>query len=248
MKHTQIPQEFDWTKLEWCDQLVFAQIKRFMNKQTRRCYPSMSTLSDLTKLSVRFLNDSIDRLESFNLIDVTRRLGASNIYYFPPETDQFEMFSEDFLDLDLPPKVKEYYMKIQKCLLNKEDSKSFTHYSDRELAKITGLSSPTVKKYNEILEQKGVVTTSLTPYKDDAGFALREMTFDMQKLGQFGLWAKAVTKQLQTNTEAISNVQLDVEMLKAELKRATEQLSELKRQNALKNNEESTTSYKFQKK
>lgn len=187
MKHTEIPQNFDWTQLEWCDQLVFAQIKRFMNKETRTCYPSVGTLKKMTDLSPRFINDSIHRLEQYGLLQITRRQGTSNLYYFPPETDQFEMFSDEFLDMKLPPKVKEYYMKLQKILYDKDQEVATTHYNDSELAAITGLSKPTVKKYNRILEESGYMQTSVTHYKDEGGLPLREMSFDMQKLGQFGL-------------------------------------------------------------
>lgn len=158
-----------------------------MNKKTRTCYPSVQTLKEMTGLSSRFILDSISRLEDFGLIQITRRIGTSNLYYFPPETDQFEMFSEEFLDMKLPPKVKEYYMKIQKILFDKDQTTATTHYNDSELAEITGLSKPTVKKYNKILEDSGYMSTSLTSYKDEAGLTIREMAFDMQKLGQFGL-------------------------------------------------------------
>ena len=158
-----------------------------MNKDTRTCYPSIQTLKDKMDLSTTFIKDSIHRLEQFGLIQVTKRKGTSNLYYFPPETDQFEMFSEEFLDMNLPPKVKEYYMKLQKTLYDKDQKVATTHYSDSELAEITGLSKPTVKKYNAILENSGYMSTAMTHYKNDAGLTIREMSFDMQKLGQFGL-------------------------------------------------------------
>lgn len=187
MKHTEIPQNFDWSQLEWCDQLVFAQIKRYMNKDTRTCYPSIVTLKEKTGLSSTFIKDAIRRLEEFGLLTITSRKGTSNVYYFPPETDQFEMFSDEFLDMDLPAKVKEYYMKLQKTLYDKDEKFATTHYTDTQLAELTGLSKPTVKKYNMILENSGYMSTAITPYKDEAGLAIREMSFDMQKLGQFGL-------------------------------------------------------------
>ena len=226
MKHTEIPQNFDWTQLEWCDQLVFAQIKRFMNKDTRTCYPSMEMIKAKTGLSIRFINDSIHRLEQFGLIQVTRRKGTSNLYYFPPETDQFEMFSESFLDMELPPKVKEYYMKLQKTLYDKDQKIATTHYNDSELAVITGLSKPTVKKYNLILEESGYMKTAITPYKNEAGLAIREMSFDMQKLGQFGLWVKAITQQVVINTD-------DIEELKTAYKQQQREIAELKRKISL---------------
>lgn len=218
MKHTQIPQNFDWTQLQWCDQLVFAQIKRFMNKETRTCFPSTNKIKELTDLSGQFIKDSIHRLADFGLIKITRRKGTSSIYYFPPETDQFEMFSEEFLDLKLPPKVKEYYMKIQKSLFDKDQHVAITRYSDRELADITGLSIPTVKKYNSVLQDSGYLSTEITTYKDDAGFLQRAMSFDMDKLGQFGLWVKAVSQRVDENTEDISAMKKKIEEYEKRIK------------------------------
>lgn len=234
-QHTQIPQNFDWKQLEWCDQLVFAQIKRFMNKDTRNCYPSMTKIKDLTQLSERFINDSVKRLESAGLVKITKRKGTSNLYYFPPETDNFEMFTNDFLDMKLPPKVKEYYMKIQNSLYDKDQEIAVTHYSDVELAQLTGLSIPTVKKYNKILQDGGYMTSAITNYKDEAGLAIRQMAFDMQKLGQFGLWVKAVTEQVSKNTDDIENIKRELRELRA-FKEAVEKQSGVK-----------VTSYSFDK-
>lgn len=218
MKHTEIPQNFDWNQLEWCDQLVFAQIKRFMNSDTRTCYPKLETIHDLTGLSQQFLKDAIKRLSSFGLIQITRRKGTSNLYYFPPETDQFEMFSEDFLDLKLPIRVKEYYMKLQQHLFNKEEKISYTQYSDNEIAKLVGLSLPTVKKYNLILQESGYLNTEITTYKDEAGFNIRQLNFDMEKLGQFGLWVKAVTQQVSENTEDIATLKSKIDEYEKRIK------------------------------
>ena len=240
MKHTEIPQNFDWTQLEWCDQLVFAQIKRFMNKDSRTCYPSMDKIKEKTDLSVRFINDSIHRLEEFGLIQVTRRKGTSNLYYFPPETDQFEMFSEEFLDMKLPPKVKEYYMKIQKTLYDKDQQVATTHYNDSELAQITGVSKPTVRKYNLLLEQSGYMTSKLTNYKDEAGLTIRELSFDMQKLGQFGLWVKAITEQVVSNTD-------DIQELRANYNDLQKEVKELRRRLDIKEGKEEKVSFEFEK-
>lgn len=241
MKHTEIPQDFDWTSLDWCDQLVFAQIKRFMNKDSRTCYPSIPTLKDLTQLSQRFLTESIHRLIDAGLMKVTFRKGTSNLYYFPPETDQFEMFSDEFLDMKLPPKVKEYYMKLQPLLFDKDQETAITHYSDVEIAKLTKLSLPTVKKYNKILQDSGYMNSKLTEFKDSAGLVIREMSFDMQKLGQFGLWVKAVSEQVTKNTD-------DIEDLKDTVKQQQYEIAELKRRLGIQENKNinlSPESYEF---
>ena len=198
-----------------------------MNKDTRNCYPSVTKIKELTQLSERFINDSIHRLEDVGLIKITRRNGTSNLYYFPPETDNFEMFTNDFLDMKLPPKVKEYYMKIQNSLYDKDQEVAITHYSDLELAQLTGLSIPTVKKYNKILHDGGYMDSKITNYKNEAGLAIREMSFDMQKLGQFGLWVKAVTEQVSKNTDDIENIKKELRELRA-FKEAVERQSGVK--------------------
>ena len=227
MKHTEIPQNFNWRSLEWCDQLVFAQIKRFMNKDTRTCYPSVDRIKELTQLSGKFIYDSIHRLSDAGLMKVTYRHGTSNLYYFPPETDQFEMFSDEFLDMKLPPKVKEYYMKIQPYLFDKDQDTAITHLSDQKIKEITKLSLPTIKKYNKLLQDGGYMNSKLTSYKDEAGLIIREMSFDMQKLGQFGLWVKAVSEQVSKNTD-------DIEELKQEIKQLRQENSEIKRKLGIK--------------
>ena len=227
MKHTEIPQNFNWRSLEWCDQLVFAQIKRFMNKDTRTCYPSVDRIKELTQLSGKFIYDSIHRLSDAGLMKVTYRHGTSNLYYFPPETDQFEMFSDEFLDMPLPPKVKEYYMKIQPYLFDKDQDTAITHLSDQKIREITKLSLPTIKKYNKILQDGGYMNSKLTSYKDEAGLIIREMSFDMQKLGQFGLWVKAVSEQVTKNTD-------DIEELEEEIKQLRQENSEIKRKLGIK--------------
>lgn len=227
MKHTEIPQNFNWRSLEWCDQLVFAQIKRFMNKDSRTCYPSVDKIKELTQLSGKFIYDSIHRLSDAGLMQVTYRHGTSNLYYFPPETDQFEMFSDEFLDMPLPPKVKEYYMKIQPYLFDKDQDTAITHLSDHKIKEITKLSLPTIKKYNKILQDGGYMNSKLTSYKDEAGLIIREMSFDMQKLGQFGLWVKAVSEQVSKNTD-------DIEDLKDTVKQQSLEIAELKRRLGIK--------------
>lgn len=209
-----------------------------MNKDTRTCYPSMDKIKEKTNLSVRFINDSIHRLENFGLIQVTRRKGTSNLYYFPPETDQFEMFSEEFLDMELPARVKEYYMKIQKTLYDKDQQIATTHYNDSELARITGVSKPTVRKYNLILEQSGYMTSKLTNYKDESGFTIRELSFDMQKLGQFGLWVKAITEQVVSNTDDIQELRTNYNELQKEVK-------ELRRRLDIKEGKTDNVSFEF---
>ena len=80
------------------------------------------------------------------------------------------------------------------------------------------------------------MSTAMTHYKDDAGLAIREMSFDMQKLGQFGLWVKAITQQVVTNTD-------DIEELKSTVKQQSREIAELKRKLSLMDVENAKISY-----
>ena len=77
------------------------------------------------------------------------------------------------------------------------------------------------------------MNSKLTSYKDEAGLIIREMSFDMQKLGQFGLWVKAVSEQVSKNTD-------DIEELKQEIKQLRRENKEIRTKLAIKDAKEVT--------
>ena len=188
-----------------------------MNKDTRTCFPSLKTVSDKLHCSESKIQKAIYRLEQAGLIKITREEGKSNSYWFPPETDKFEMFTEEFLDLDLDLKVKEYYMDLQPFLYGKETGVGKTTLSNARLADYIGLSPATVKKYNTILIEKGLLAEEVTGNTDEAGLPIVQKSFDLQKLNQAALWVKAVTEQVTTNTEDIEVLKKKVAALEKEL-------------------------------
>lgn len=48
------------------------------------------------------------------------------------------MFTDDFLDMDLPINVKEYYMDIQRYMYDKESGVGKIGYTNTKLAELTG--------------------------------------------------------------------------------------------------------------
>lgn len=56
IKHTQIPLEIDKQKnqhnLEHGDKIVYAAIRRYMNKDTRDCFPALGTIASRLKCSI----------------------------------------------------------------------------------------------------------------------------------------------------------------------------------------------------
>ena len=143
MKHTEVPNEIsnlrDKNQLEHGDKIIYATIRRHMNKQTRDCFPAITTIAMKLKCSKTKVLTAIKRLIDTELLE-KHIDGRKNHYYFP-ETEfdkHFEMFTDEFLDLDLPLNVKEYYMDLQPFLYGKETGIGKCSFSNVELSRRTG--------------------------------------------------------------------------------------------------------------
>lgn len=205
MKHTEIPHELDNRKrnpidnenenriLENGDKIIYATLRRFMNKDTRECYPSITKIKHILKCGQNKIYNSIDRLKKAGFIRVNKKLTESgkwtNIYYFPKSEwdDHFEMFTDAFLDMDLPINVKEYYMDIQKFLYDKESGIGKCSFNNTQLSQQLGLSIPSIKKYNTILIEKGLLKEELTDHYDESGLVVVQKNFDLSGLNQAAL-------------------------------------------------------------
>lgn len=212
MKHTEIPHQIDALRndhsLEHGDKLIYASIRRYMNADTRECFPAIGTIASKLKCSTRKVMDAIKRLVSVGLIEKSSS-GKKNCYKFPKsEFDkQFEMFTDAFLDMDLPLNVKEYYMDIQQYLYGKDTGVGKCSLSNAELARRTGWTSISIKKYNTILIERGLLEEeSSCANTDEAGFPLIIKSFDLQGLNQAHLWAKKVTAAVMKHEQEIQEI------------------------------------------
>lgn len=220
IKHTEVPHELDNLKnqhaLEHGDKIVYTAIRRYMNRDTRECYPALNTIATKLKCSTNKVVSALNRLVSSQLIKKVND-GHKNHYIFPiTEFDKrFEKFTDEFLDLDLPLNVKEYYMDIQPFLYSKETGIGKCSFSNAELSRRTGWTIPSIKKYNTILIEKGFLTEETTDKTDSAGFAVIQKNFNLTGLQQASLWVKAVTEQITKNTDDIESIKKELEELKA---------------------------------
>ena len=143
IKHTEVPNEISnlrtQDRLEHGDKIIYATIRRYMNRDTRDCFPAITTISGKLGCSKTKILSAIKRLIDTGLLE-KHTDGRKNHYYFPEsEFDKhFEMFTDEFLDLDLPLNVKEYYMDIQPFLYGKETGIGRCSFSNAELARRTG--------------------------------------------------------------------------------------------------------------
>lgn len=143
MKHTEVPNEISNLQnqelLEHGDKIIYAAIRRYMSKETRDCFPALTTISTTLKCSKTKVLNAISRLIEVGLIE-KHTDGRKNHYYFPQsEFDKkFEMFTDDFIEMDLPLNIKEYYMDIQPFLYGKDTGIGKCAFSNAEISRRTG--------------------------------------------------------------------------------------------------------------
>lgn len=235
MKHTEIPHELDNRKisltdneneqriLEPGDKVIYAAIRRYMNEDSRECYPSIQKIKEKTHCGQSKITGAIDRLINAGFIKKTQKKAPNgkytNFYYFPKtEFDRhFEMFTDEFLDLDMPINIKEYYMDIQQYLYDKDSGVGKCSFNNTSLAAKLGISVPSVKKYNTYLIEHGYLEEESTNKTDEAGLVVVQKNFNLSTLNQAALWVKAVTETVQRHDE-------DIEELK-------ERMSEIEKKN-----------------
>lgn len=251
MKHTEVPHQLDMMKdnhqLEHGDKIIYAAIRRYMNKTTRECFPAIRTIASSLKCSNTKVLKAIERLLQTGLLQKSYS-GRKNCYYFP-ETEfdkKFEMFTDSFLDLDLELNVKEYYMDIQQYLYGKDTGVGKCSFSNTELSRRTGWSVPSIKKYNTILINNGLLEEEMTGNYDAAGLPIVQKSFDLNGLQQAALWVKAVTEQVTLNTADIEDLKTSNEEMKSEIEKLTKKLADLEKLQSLERNKiKETAEYKM---
>jgi predicted transcriptional regulator len=88
MQHTEIPNELSNRKmsifsddsqrtLKTGDKVIYASIRRFMNSETRECFPSIRKLKEKTGCSQNKIYDAINRLIEAGFIEKKKKLTPS---------------------------------------------------------------------------------------------------------------------------------------------------------------------------
>jgi len=254
MKHTEIPHELDNRKisltdneneqriLEPGDKVIYAAIRRYMNEDSRECYPSIQKIKEKTHCGQSKVVGAIDRLVDAGFIKKSQKKAPNgkytNFYYFPKtEFDKhFEMFTDEFLDLDMPINIKEYYMDIQQYLYDKDSGVGKCSFNNTSLAAKLGISVPSVKKYNTYLIEHGYLEEESTNKTDEAGLVVVQKNFNLTGLQQAALWVKAVTETVQRHDE-------DIEDLKERMSEIEKKNQALEKELSLYRNKTTNTDY-----
>lgn len=213
-QHVQLPNSMTENKLiAPQDLLVYASIKRFMNKETRTAFPSLDTISKVSGASVPTVRKCIENLINAEYIKLEKK-GRQNIYYFTTYKN-FEPFSYDFLDKDdLSFTEKAYIMASQQYMFkDPEIHNGKISYSDKEMSNKINMSPSTISRCNKSLSQKDYLQIIKTSNKDsETGLATSEKIFMLNELEQ------AIIFTLQDHENKINKHESEIESLKKDVK------------------------------
>ena len=223
-QHIQVPKmNLKAEGLNITDPYVYACIKKYMNQHTKEAFPSNSTLTKITGFSNKTILGAIARLEAAGYFSVKREHGKPNVYTFNTYK-QFEIFSYDFLDNpDLTPKEKSYLVASQQFMFkNPELAQGKISFSSEKFANLMGLSQNTLRKYEDTLKDKEILTT--VPIKRDnaTGLAVEARVYDFEKM--FNIIAM---KFIETDNKLDEHDQ-EIHFLKQQIEYLTNELKTMK--------------------
>lgn len=223
-QHVEIPSvDLKENGLENIDPYVYACIKRYMNAKTKQSFPSLQSLIKDSQLSKSTIVKSIKRLESAGFIKVIKEFGKSNTYVFN-DVKKFEMFSYDFLDKkDLTPKEKAYLVASQQFMFKGEKLGGIT-FSSQKLADNIGLSLPTLRKCEQSLEEKGILTKNLIKRDNSTGLGVYERVYDFDK------FANLIALKFYEQDEKLDQHEYRIKRLEQQLQMVLEENARLKQQ------------------
>lgn len=209
-QHVQVPDPIKEQKnLKPLDYLVYANIRRYMNKDTKCCWPSLTTIAAACDCSIPTVRTSIKRLHKEGLIDVIKRKGQSDMYRFKELLKNFERFTPEFLDnKEITPEEKAYLIGLHSQSYKNEDY-AVTTYSNQELSDSLNISVRNIQRYNKSLQEKNIMTEIATSLIDDAGFNIPAKAVDMHRIGQAILF---INKRVDNHEDRIANLEKMLEL------------------------------------
>lgn len=230
--HVQVPNDMTEqnNSLKPGDLLIYATIKRHMDKDTKTCYPSLNTIAAESGASINTVRSSIQNLINTQYIEVTQK-GRGKLYKFL-KWDKFEPFSYDFLDnKKLSFKEKAYILATQQYMFkNKETQNGIVTYNNIELSKRINTSPSTISRLDSSLREKEFLDINILTQKDQkTGLPIREKVFHLSKIEQ------AIVFILGNHEERIQENTNEIQLLKERMDKLERENKELKEELKNKN-------------
>jgi len=184
-QHVQVPNALgEISYITPKDLLVYAAIKKFMNKDTKEAFPSLETIRQLTGIYIGGIRKCIENLIRSGYIEVRKENGRKNIYKFL-KWKEFEPFSFEFLERqDLTTNEKSYLVVSQRYMF-KDSNVGKISLPNKVLSKKINMPESTISKVNKSLVEKGFLTITNTKIKDrETGLFSTEKIFHLAEFGQ----------------------------------------------------------------
>lgn len=186
--HVQVPDPVKETKLKPFDKLVYANLRKYMNKDTYECFPTIRRIASECGCTEKRVTNSIERLIEAGDIEKTKRIGRSNIYKFNKLSKNFEMFTNDFLDQkNTTPEEKAYLIGLQSQTY-KDGGFAMTTKTNEEIADALNIDTRSVQRYNKSLKEKQILVEMKTAILDSAGYNRTVKAIDLAKVCQAVLY------------------------------------------------------------
>lgn len=230
--HVQVPNDMTEqnNSLKPGDLLIYATIKRHMDKDTKTCYPSLNVIAAESGASINTVRTSIQNLINTKYIEVTPK-GRGKLYRFL-KWDKFEPFSYSFLDnKKLSFKEKAYILATQQYMFkNKETQNGIVTYNNIELSKRINTSPSTISRLDSSLREKEFLDINILTQKDqETGLPIREKVFHLSKIEQ------AIVFILGNHEERIQENTNEIQLLKERMDKLEKENKELKEELKNKN-------------
>lgn len=226
--------------LDMVDVYVYAFLKMYMDKNTRKAKIALETLSERAGISNRTIQRSLQNLRDIGYIDYKSIANICTTYEFIKRNDGFEKIPYVLLlTQKLTYKEKAYALCIQRYIFNVDYTKeaseidqdiNYTLYSPVKLSEILGISKNTAIKYTESLQEKGFIMKIKSLSKTDSHWIfnfhmlyreseelLSKLTNDRnQLLEEKDLQTKQYLKTIKMLEERVSNLEKLVSTLTEE--------------------------------
>ena len=190
------------------DSLIYAYLRSYMNKDSKKSWPSLSRLKADTSLNERTISRSLKSLQSQGLITISKE-GKRNCYTFTDTLfEKFEPFSYEFLSsLSIPPKLKGYWILLQQYTF-KDDGSGYakTTYTDFELSEILQIPIRTIKSYNKQLKVAEILSVYPTKSKSEIGEQRYLKLFNLKKISQDMFFVKEQLNEHDKKIEVLERL------------------------------------------
>lgn len=154
-----------------------------MNKDTYTCYPSIRTITDKCGITDKTVQVSIKRLVKWGYIEILKEKHnqRNNIYKFKKLYDNFERFTNEFLDNEeIDANEKAYLIGLQsQCYKNGDYA--LTTYSNEQIADKLNISRYSVSRFNKSLKAKDIMFELQTSTLGEYGFKKIAKAIDLEK-------------------------------------------------------------------